>query len=49
LVTQVEHDGQNKNKKKEDIQRIESDEEDNTLEESRHDSPARGGGDEVNQ
>jgi hypothetical protein len=52
LVTRVEHDGQTsakKKKKKEEVQNIETDEEDNASEESRPDSPARGGGDEVNQ
>jgi hypothetical protein len=49
LVTRVKHDGQTstKKKRKEDVQNIESDEEDNALEESRSDSLARGG-DEVN-
>jgi hypothetical protein len=50
LVTRVEHDGQTstKKKRKEDVQNIQSNEEDNASEESRSDSPA-GGGDEVNQ
>jgi hypothetical protein len=34
LVTQVEHDGQKKKKRKEDFQNIKSDEEDNASEES---------------
>jgi hypothetical protein len=37
-----------KKNKNEELQNIESDEEDNALEESRHDSPAGGGEDEVN-
>jgi hypothetical protein len=52
LVTRVEHVGQSsvkKNKKKEEVQNIETDEEDNALEESGPDSPIGGGGDEVNQ
>jgi hypothetical protein len=52
LVTGVEHDGQasaKKKKKKEEVQSIESDEEDSASEESRPDSPAIRGGDEVNQ
>jgi hypothetical protein len=52
LVTRVEHDGHNstkKNKKKEEVQNIETDEEDNAFEESRPKSPVGGGGDEVNQ
>jgi hypothetical protein len=52
LVTRVEHDGQvsvKKNKKKDEVQNIEIDEEDSASEESRHDSLAGGGGDQVNQ
>jgi hypothetical protein len=52
LVTRFEHDGKantKKKKKKEEVQNIETDEEDNTLEESRSDSPTGGGRDEVNQ
>jgi hypothetical protein len=52
LVTQVEHDGQasvKKKKKKEEMRNIEIDEEDNASKESRPESPAGGGGDEVNQ
>jgi hypothetical protein len=52
LVTRVEHDGHTsvkKNKKKEEVQNIETNEEDSVLEESKPDSPAGGGGDEVNQ
>jgi hypothetical protein len=52
LVTRVEHVGQSsakKNKKKEEVKNIETDEEDNASEESRPESLARGGGGEVNQ
>jgi hypothetical protein len=52
LVTRVEHDGQTstkKKKKKEEVKNIETDDEDSASEESRPDSPARGGGDKVNQ
>jgi hypothetical protein len=48
----VEHDGQTsvkKKKKKEEVQNIETNEEDNTSEESGPEFPTRGGGDEVNQ
>ena len=51
LFTQVKHDGQSstkKNNKKEEVQNIESDEEDSASEESRLYSPAGGEGDEVN-
>jgi hypothetical protein len=47
LVTRVEHDGQNKKKRKEDVQNIEIDEEDNASKESGHKSPIGGGGDDV--
>jgi hypothetical protein len=50
MVTCVEYDGHTsvkKKKKKEEVQ--ENDEEDRASEESRLDSPARGGGDELNQ
>jgi hypothetical protein len=40
LVTRVEHDGKKKRKIKEDVQNIESDEEDNASEESGPKSPA---------
>jgi hypothetical protein len=49
LVTQVKHDGHKKKKRKEDIQNIESDEEDSASEESGPELPIGGGGDEVNQ
>jgi hypothetical protein len=52
LVTRNEYDGQssvNKKKKNDGVQDIENDEEDIASDESRHDSPAGGGGDEVNQ
>jgi hypothetical protein len=52
LVAQVEHDRQTsmKNKKKrEEVQNIETDEEDNTLEGSGPDSPTGEGGDELSQ
>jgi hypothetical protein len=51
LVTHVEHDGKKKNKRKEDIHNIESDEEDSASKEIGHESPTGGGGggDEVNQ
>jgi hypothetical protein len=51
LVTRVKHDGQTsmkKNKKREEVQNIESNEEDSNSEEGRLDSPIGGGGDEVN-
>jgi hypothetical protein len=40
---------QRKNKKKEEVQDIESDEKDNASEETMPDSPAKGRGDELNQ
>jgi hypothetical protein len=52
LVTRVEHDGQTstkKKKKREQVHNIETDEEDSASEESRHDSPVGGAGDEVKQ
>jgi hypothetical protein len=52
LVTWVEHVGQSsvkKNKKKEEVHNIETDEEDSASEESGPDSPRGGGRDEVNQ
>jgi hypothetical protein len=52
LVTQIEYDGQSsakKKKKSKEVKDIESEEKDNALEETVPDSPARGGGDEVNQ
>jgi hypothetical protein len=52
LVTRVEYGGQistKKKNKKEEVQNIETDEEDNTSEESRHDLPTGGGGDKVHQ
>jgi hypothetical protein len=52
LATRFEHAGQtsvNKKKEKEEVQNIETDEEDNALEESRPGSPAGGGGDQINQ
>jgi hypothetical protein len=54
LVTQTEYDGQSntrkkKKKEKEEVQDIESDEKDNASEETVPDTPAKGGGDEVNQ
>jgi hypothetical protein len=52
LVTWVKHDGQTSAKKKnkrEEVQNIESYEEDIASEESGIESPTGGGGDEVNQ
>jgi hypothetical protein len=51
LVTQAEHVEQTsvKKKEKEELQNVETDEEDNASEESRPDSPAGGRGDEVDQ
>jgi hypothetical protein len=52
LVTEVEHAGQSntkKNKKKEEVHNIETNDEDTSSEDSGSDSPIRGGGDEVNQ
>jgi hypothetical protein len=51
LVTQIEYDGhssEKKKKKREEVQDIYNDEKENTLEESRPDSPTGGGGDGVN-
>jgi hypothetical protein len=52
LITQAEHDGKTREKKKkkeDEVQDIETNEEDIASDESRPDSPAGGGGDEVNQ
>jgi hypothetical protein len=52
MVTRVEHVGQSsgmkKNKKKEEVQDIETDDEDNASEENGSDSPGKGGEDKEN-